>query len=121
MHSIAANSRGEAIVMLAVTASDLPTKNAVQPAAPGVMDLYLVQLSADGTERLFATYFGGAAVDAPLGMDVDATGRVVFCGRTMSRDLPVANAAQQTAPGGPEDGFVVSLQLSDPKPRAARH
>jgi hypothetical protein len=119
--SIAANSRGEAMVMLAVTAGDLPTKNALQPAAPGLSDLYLVQLNAGGNERLFATYFGGAATDAPLGLDVDGTGRVVFCGKTTSRDLPVVNAAQPTPPGGPQDGFVASLQLSEPKPRAVRH
>lgn len=118
---IGVNASGEAAILLTVSANTLPTTNAVQPVFAGVTDAYVVQLNASGSARDFATYFGGDGSDVPTGLAVDAAGRLTFCGQTLSRDLPVAHAAQPQTHLGTPEGFVTRLQLAEPKRRAARH
>jgi len=117
---IGVNGQGEAAVLLGATANDLPTKNAVQPSLAGQSDAYIVQLNTAGSERVFATYFGGGAIDVPTAMSVDAAGRITFCGNT-SGTLLTKNAALAFYQGGLGDGFVTRIQLEKTKSRVVRH
>ncbi|MGD9496986.1 MAG: hypothetical protein AB7Y46_11865 [Armatimonadota bacterium] len=74
-------------------------------------DAYLLRLSADGTKRVAATYFGGSKQERGVyGMDLDAAGRIVIAGATRSPDLPTTEGAyQQRYGGGRSDVFAARL------------
>lgn len=74
-------------------------------------DAYLVRLSADGTERLAATYFGGSKQERGVyGMLLDRAGNIVIGGATRSDDIPTTEGAyQQRYGGGEADVYLARL------------
>jgi len=98
------------------------TPSAVQPQNAGGRDAVVVRLFAGGAGIDYATYYGGGRDEGYLppgfpgepidvrwlGLDVDATGRILLCGMTESLDLPLAQPLQSTF-GGVSDGFVAIL------------
>jgi uncharacterized protein YjdB len=78
------------------TASDFPTVNPIQNFLAGYRNLFITQLSGDGSAATFSSYFGGSSYDAngtsyvydPL-IAIDPSGNIYFGGYTGSNDLPV--------------------------------
>jgi uncharacterized protein (TIGR03437 family) len=71
----------------------------------------LTKLSADGTQVLYVTHFGGTDSDLATGTALDAAGNIYISGFTDSPDFPVsASAYQRTlAQGDPSACFVTKL------------
>lgn len=108
--SISVNGNGQAIVAGRTQSADFLTRNAIQSTLGGGEDGFITKLSADGSEAVWSTYYGGLGRDVVLSGDLTADGDLVFGGHTSSVDLAVAH----TLPGqeqlqGPRDGFAARL------------
>jgi len=66
----------------------------------GESDAYLLKLSADGSQLLYATYFGGEDNDEATGLAVDAAGNAYVAGVTSSSDLGLSPSIKPSAAGG---------------------
>ena len=54
-------------------------------------DVAIIKFSANGTQRLYATYLGGAGNEQPHSLVVDNAGNLIISGRTDSPDFPVTS------------------------------
>ncbi|MGY5852928.1 MAG: SBBP repeat-containing protein [Candidatus Thorarchaeota archaeon] len=68
-------------------------------------------ISSPNIEFDMSTYFGGSAEDLAAKVHFDNEGNIIVVGSTLSDDLPVFNAQQDTYEGG-RDGFVLKLNSS---------
>jgi gliding motility-associated-like protein len=57
-------------------------------------DMAIFKFSADGSQRLYATYIGGSGNEQPHSMMADAQGNLVIAGRTNSNNYPDAPRAR---------------------------
>jgi hypothetical protein len=90
-------------------AGDLPIKNSLYPYNGG--SAIIGELSANATQLLFGTYYGGAANVYPTGIAVDAGGNLYVAGYSPGTDLPLVNPYQSTAGGGFNEGFFAKISL----------
>jgi uncharacterized protein (TIGR03437 family) len=104
---IAANTQG---------IGDYPMSNGFQTYNGG--GAYITELSSDGSQVQFGSYYGGAANTYPTGLVVDATGDIYLAGYTNAY-LPLVNAYQSNNYGGgfPE-GFFAKISNPPPGPAA---
>jgi hypothetical protein len=75
-----------------------------------------VDTTKSGTDSLiYGTYFGGSDSEGVKAMTLDAQGRIVITGYTVSADLPVTAAtAVQSTYGGNADVFVAIFDITKP-------
>ena len=74
----------------------------------GVMDM-----TKSGVDSLlYSTYFGGGDLDDVGGIALDASGKLLVVGYTLSRDLPVTSGALQPSLAGNSDAFVALVDPS---------
>jgi hypothetical protein len=82
----------------------------------GVTDIFIAIVDAtpgNGYPLLYFSYLGGANVDVPQAMDVDANGVIYLTGTTNSTNFPVSGNAFQTSGAGSFTGtFVTKLDPS---------
>jgi hypothetical protein len=91
-------------------AGDLPYKNGTQGyTTSGVA--YVGELSSDGSQVLFGTFFGSGSNVFPTGMVVDAVGSIYLTGYTAGA-LPLVNAYQSANAGGFNEGFFAKIAMS---------
>jgi hypothetical protein len=97
---IAANTNG---------AGDFVTKGSLAPWSGGSM--VLAELSADGSQVLFGTFYGGPSGNAvnPTAVALDASGNIVFAGYTAAADLPLVRPLQSTSAAGFNQGFFANI------------
>lgn len=76
-------------------------------------DAFVARLSSDGEELLSCTFLGGMAKEEALGVELDAEGRAVVVGYTLSPDFPVTTEPFHESPEWHFDGFVTVV---DPDP-----
>lgn len=106
--AIQVNTDGEAYVVGATRSLDFPvTAGAEQDAYAGgscgsgsivatpCFDIFVAKLNADGSDLLWATYFGGAGNDLPADAALSASGAIAITGTTESRDFPASEQALQ--------------------------
>ena len=75
----------------------------------GPMDIGIIKLSADGTQRLYATYLGGIkGNEMPQSLITDAAGNLIIAGKTNSTDYPLRNGGL-IGPGGGWDIILTKL------------
>jgi gliding motility-associated-like protein len=72
-------------------------------------DVGIMKLSANGANRIFATYLGGSGDEQPHSMIVDADGNLIVTGRTSSPNFPLAGVAGPYGKGGGFDLFVTKF------------
>jgi uncharacterized repeat protein (TIGR01451 family) len=117
---IAVDGAGASYVTGLARASFPTTPNAFQPAyggAPGA-DAFLAKLSADGSQLLYSTYFGGSDGDGAWGIALDATNNVYITGRTLSVNFPTTLGALDRVCGTDgtcnalSDAFVAKFNLA---------
>ena len=94
------------IANLADGAGDLPLANGLQNYTSGVA--YLTELSSDGSQVIFGTFYGTGANVFPTGLAVDAAGSIYFAGYTAG-GIPLVNAFQSTNGGGYNEGFFAKI------------
>src|SRR6202158_3200206 len=111
---IALDSTGAAYLVGTTLSTDFPTASAFRSTRVGSSDAFVTKLSSSGS-LAYSTYLGGTGSDFGYGIAVDASGRAVAVGQTLSTDFPIfpppaaANPAfQQTISGG-SDAFVTRL------------
>ncbi len=78
------------------------------PNQPG-RDAFVAKLNSTGSALLYATYLGGSADDAGMGIAVDSSGDAYVTGFTDSTDFPTAPATPLLANQGGRDAFVARL------------
>lgn len=76
----------------------------------GHTDVAVMKVSADGSNRVFATYLGGAMPDEPFSVGADLHSGIFIMGHTASQNFPVTtNGLQTNFGGGPGDIFISKL------------
>jgi gliding motility-associated-like protein len=77
------------------------------PNAP--IDIGIIKLSSDGTNRLYATYIGGSGNEQPHSLICDPQGNLVIAGRSSSTNYP---NSQKLGPIGTNDYDIVVTKLN---------
>ncbi len=78
----------------------------------GPIDIGIMKFSADGKQRLYATYLGGSGSEQPHSMIVDHAGNLIVVGRTTSPDFPLYPSSTNTlGKGGGFDIFISKLSF----------
>lgn len=80
-------------------AFDQTWNNGAQEDNTGPYDIAIIKLSADGSQRLYATYLGGSGNEQPHSMICDAQGNLTVAGRSSSVDYPKFNPASEAGGG----------------------
>jgi hypothetical protein len=107
-HDLAVDADGNFIVIGETNGNDLETNSLSfqQNDAGGDTDGFVAKISADGTQVLAATYFGGTGRDNLEGIVLKDDG-IYVTGKTSSTDLPVTDTSTFGGFSGVEDSFVV--------------
>jgi hypothetical protein len=108
---IAVDSAGSAAVTGFTSSTNFPVVRALQQSfGGGTFDGFVAKLGATGAALDYATYLGGAGVDAGFGIAVDGAGIAYVIGQTDSTNFPTANALQPVNGGGTADLFVARIK-----------
>jgi uncharacterized protein (TIGR03437 family) len=78
--------------------------------------MFVTEINAAGSARLFSTFIGGSGSESGRGIAVDRLGNIHIAGEGTSTDFPVKNAMQGTSGGGsgPQDALVLLLGDAPP-------
>lgn len=98
-----------------VTGVDRPnpyvTPGAFDPVFDGPFEGLVAEISADGAQCLWASYFGAAGQDGGTpSVRVSPNGAVWLLGHTQSASFPVTPGSYQTSPGGGIDLVLLKVQ-----------
>ena len=110
-YAIAVDSSGNAYVTGQTKSGNFPTLSALHSSNAGGFDVFVTELSADGSSLVFSTYIGGTSDDSGNAIVVDTSGNVFVAGGTTSANFPTVGAFQ-SAFGGVVDAFVLELNPS---------
>ena len=108
---IAVDSAGNAYVTGQTESADFPTKNPLQSANGGNVNVFVAKVSFAGSALVYSTYLGGSNYDYGLGIAADRRGNAYVTGNTNSVDFPTRNPLQP-ALGGYQNAFVARLNPS---------
>jgi hypothetical protein len=79
-----------------------------------VADVWITELSQDGANLIFSTYFGGAGSDSVRGVDIASDGSIVIVGTTGSADFPIAGSGPYAVgPSGPYGSIFVARMAKE--------
>ncbi len=93
--------------------SDFPLAGLVfRKAYIGDGDAYMIHIDLNQNAIVWGTYLGGTGIDEAKKIVLDAVGRLVVTGYTVSQDFPTTSNAIQTQYGGNTDAFLVVLDPS---------
>lgn len=110
VYAIAMEDGDHAIVTGTTRSTDFPTTlGVVDPVYNASFDVFVTKFSYDGSTVLWSTYLGGDSDDRGWAIAVDATGRPVVAGITVSPDYPVTVGAYDTSHNGNYDAFASKL------------
>jgi gliding motility-associated-like protein len=76
----------------------------------GNIDIGIIKLSPDGSNRVYATYIGGNQQDIPQSLIVDPQGNLIVAGRTTSSNYPTTSPL--IGPGGSYDIVITKLNAA---------
>lgn len=115
--SIKLDPSGNVYIWSWTNSTDLPTTaNAYDRSYNGgTNDTYLAKFGSDGTQVLYASYFGGSGDDSHGGkhnLDVDTNGNAYVVASTDSPNLPVSTTAFQKTKKSSRDIFVAKLSTT---------
>lgn len=109
VRAVAVDDAGNAILAGTTTSLDFPVRNATFGLLASAISGFVAKLNPEGTQPLFATYFGGPANNSVDALAMNAAGDVYIGGWTNSAGFPLKNAAQAEFGGGASDGFVAKF------------
>ena len=90
-YGIAFDGSGNAYVTGETTSSNFPGAGAYL----GNGDVFVTEISADGSSLVYSTYLGGSNLDAGYAIAVDGSGNAYVTGLTQSSSLPMTTGAYQ--------------------------
>jgi len=112
--ALAIDQSGNAYVTGRTNSSDFPLTNAIQ-VTRFAFDMFVTELNAAGTARLFSTFLGGSGSESGRGIAVDGLGNIHIAGEGTSTNFPVVNAIQMTnGGGGGQDALVMLIGNNSP-------
>lgn len=79
---------------------------------PGPYDIAIIKFSANGANRVYATYLGGAGNEQPHSMICDQQGNLVVAGRSSSGNYPVKPAGNVVGNGGKYDIVITKFNAA---------
>jgi hypothetical protein len=91
-----------------LSASNIATSGSHQSTFGGAQDAFLAKFSKNGTLR-WATYYGGAGLEAVYGLAADMRGNIFATGSTTSMDSIATAGAYHTTYGGGTDAFLAKF------------
>jgi murein DD-endopeptidase MepM/ murein hydrolase activator NlpD len=93
--------------------SYLPTSLAApgpfQVSSSGSFDAFVLKMRGDGSEMVYAAFFGGRDHDSGAAVAVDGQGSATVAGTTRSADLPGTAGHFRPNHGGGDDAFALKL------------
>lgn len=110
--------RGEIMVdsldnILVVSSSwsdDFPVESGFQMTHGGYQDAVVFKISADFSDLIWSSYFGGDDNDAGYSVKIDSSYNVIIAGGTTSLDIPgTTGGIEPTYNGGKTDGYVAKI------------
>lgn len=108
-NGIAVDSNGNAYVTGSTSSTNFPMVNAYNSNFGGVLDAFVLKLSATGNSLIYSTYIGGSLDDSGNGIALDSNGNAYVTGDSYSTNFPMVNAYNSTY-GGSDD--VIFFELS---------
>lgn len=109
--AVAVDSAGQAVITGKTNSSEFPSKNPFQQDRAGGADAFVSKLTADGSDLVFSTFFGGSDDENLTGRQdiaVDGSDNIYVVGKTLSIDFPTLHPVQSQLMGG-EDAFVAKF------------
>jgi hypothetical protein len=108
------------VYLAGVTSSlDFPLARPLQPALAGKSNVFVAEISSEGSEIIFSTYLGGSDSDQARSIAMNPAGDLVVSGWTHSTDFPTLDALQnacgKAASGCSVDAFVSVLDTNQGK------
>jgi hypothetical protein len=111
-YDLAVDSSGNAIVTGSTGSDDFPTTaNGYDESFNGGMDIFVTQVSVDGSDLLWSSYVGGYHEDRGWRLALDALGDPVVAGHTYSSDFPATEGAYDETSNGNYDAHVLKLNV----------
>jgi hypothetical protein len=107
-YAIAVDGSGNAYVTGETKSTNFPTANALHGSTAGGFDVFVTEISADGSTLVYSTYIGGSSDDSGNAIAVDGSGDAFVAGGTNSSNFPTQGAFQGSF-GGVTDAFVLEL------------
>jgi hypothetical protein len=107
-NAIAVDASGNAYVTGQTKSTNFPTANALHGSTAGGFDVFVTELSADGSTLIYSTYIGGSSDDSGNAIAVDGSGNAFVAGGTNSSNFPTQSPFQGTF-GGVADAFALKL------------
>lgn len=105
---IAVSQKGEVFLAGNTRSKDFPVFKPFQDQLEGAVDAFLVKLHPNGSNFVYATFFGGDKVDKAKAVDVNSKGQAVLVGWTRSNDFPLRKPIQKVK-AGKGDAFVLRI------------
>jgi uncharacterized protein (TIGR03437 family) len=114
-YALAIDPAGNVYITGRTNSSDFPLTNAIQTTR-FAFDMFVTEINAAGSARLFSTFIGGTGSESGRGIAVDRLGNIHVAGEGTSTDFPVVKALQGTNGGGTgsQDGLVLLLGSTPP-------
>ncbi len=109
-YAIAVDSGGEAYIAGFTGSTNFPAVSPFQAALRGFRNVFVTKLSADGTNILYSTFFGGSSDDEGRGIALDGSNDIFITGFTDSTDFPLLKS-QIPFPSG-YDAFATEILAS---------
>ncbi|MHA1946044.1 MAG: SBBP repeat-containing protein [Candidatus Hodarchaeales archaeon] len=112
--ALALDNTGNVILTASTVSDDFETTaGAISSARIGARDVIIVKLSADGSELLYGTYFGGSDEEMVIGLEIDEEDNIFIAGQTESTDFITTPGAFNESHSGPSpeglDLFVAKI------------
>jgi uncharacterized protein (TIGR03437 family) len=114
-YAIAVDKAGNAYITGRTNSSDFPLTNPIQTTR-FAFDIFVTEINASGSARLFSTFIGGSGSESGRGIAVDGLGNIHVAGEGTSTDFPVVRPLQGANGGGavPQDALVMLLGTATP-------
>jgi len=116
-NAIALDTAGNAYDTGSTSSTDFPISTGVTDESHnGLIDVFVLKLSNDGSKLLWCTYIGGTDADEGFDIALDNNGVIYVTGNTYSENFPTtAGANDTTFNGGDGDVFVFKLSSDGKK------
>jgi uncharacterized protein (TIGR03437 family) len=105
---LAVDNQGSAYVTGLTLSTNFPTKNPVQAASGGQVDMFITKLNTSGNDLVYSTYISGANDEGGFGIGVNVPGNAYVSGFTTSTNFPTKSPFQ-AANGGGDDAVILKL------------